>query len=832
MSTSRYIIYAICCIGILLSTSITVMGQTNPPASQNDPLEIFLRENGLNRMLITHLEVRAENAPNDRGKRIEQLHQAYATELFRRIENEAWSKNVLAKAKFSLAAHPNRKSERLRLAVAHREIELLQRDYLRAAAIGKTDVDQITEEIDLIQRGVKQQIENLDRLTELKQTEIGDARLLSQLRQQFRHGEYLLGWSHFFESAASLQHSKPVLRDAESSFRSFLDLDPHANLTKFSADQFGNQSRFQTMATAGLGAVMQGIGADKQAAYCFQTARENASLGLSAESEVDTINQWEFAGYLRDDRDRATKMLEDHTELLRNNELLGAILKRSNSADKLVEKALSGLTLMREVDQLRAAMESFPDAFSKGSGDASVECWIRGYLSLDDFQKDEEDASLEQATLELSTATKQLDPQLPAEIRGHCRFLLASCLHLNKNYPDAAREFAQAAELLRRSEDFRLCDEDLAAEAAYRAIQSVRLIVGEQKPNQERIAAWLNANAPASAFTKLANFDLDLERRDALSDQDAIDYLNRFRENESSVLVRSAASIELARRYRLANKTPIARFRNYVNAIESDSRISDDARIQTYYYYVSKLLALPNPLDFSDEINDVLANVKAMVEGTLALNQRKPQAAKFLYFQSLALKTLQRDNYTIAHEYFQRVKQSNHSSPWTAAAALEIAKIFENAETEEKVGDPIFRRQMISLYEFVSNLPNAAMPTNQEVVAFQLARLYLADDRLLEAESQVEGLAQKTQWLPIRAKLAEKKNDLRGSAMLWQQLEKQFSPGTVTWLDARLERLLVLYQFDKQAAQKLLRQTIALHPNMPADRAIRFGQLADRWGRR
>ena len=159
-----------------------------------------------------------------------------------------------------------------------------------------------------------------------------------------------------------------------------------------------------------------------------------------------------------------------------------------------------------------------------------------------------------------------------------------------------------------------------------------------------------------------------------------------------------------------------------------------------------------------------------------------------------------------------------------------MAKVFENVADKGDFGDHAFRGRMINVFEFLSKLPKSSKAANQEVVSLKLARLYIADDRLLEAEKLVHSSKQDPPWLPLLADLAEKKNDLPQSASLWQQVEKQSPAGTDAWLDARLKRLLVLHQFDERAATELLNRTIALNPSMPRDYVTRFQQLADQWG--
>ena len=826
-----FIARTLCCIACLLSFSMTANSQVVPSVVQRDPLEDFLIKNRLTRLLLTHREVQAEMGENDRDPALEKLQRSYATELFRSSNDDPWSKIILEKAKFSLAANTNRtnrQSERLRLAVSHREVELLQHDYLIGKNLAATDVDRIIEEINLIQRGVKQQVDNLDRLTELKQTEIGDQSHLNQLRKQLGHGEYLLGWSYFLKSAASDHQSKPVLRDAESYFRSHLKLDPHANLTKFRPDQFGPPSRFQSMATVGLASVMHSLGSQKQADHCFDIAHESARSGLNEERDVQSINRWKFAIFFNGgNRTLAAQVLDERPQLLRDKTLIGLILSQSRTEDPLVEKAVTQLTLDFDSDRLLKALDGFPNTFSQND---ILGPWLRGYLALDDFQKNGETTSLKRATRELSAAADKLDPQIPDQIRGHCQFLLGSCLHLSKRYTDAASEFSKAAKRLQQSENSRDGDRDLAAESAYRALQSVRLIPGDQGVREKNIVKWLNTFFPVSPFTRLANFDADSNRRNGLSDQEAVAYLSRLRENEPSALVRSAASVELAKRHSLSPTLQLATFGNFVKTIHADDRVSDDAKIQTNYYYVSKLLAQPSPQGFAEEVEEVLGNVKRMLEGTSTPGLKKTEAAKFLYFQSLALSTLQPKNHIAAHRFFREIERLDDSSPWTSAATIEIAKVFENAENTMNSNDQAFRGKMIDVYKFLFNRSNSTQSANREVVSHKLARLYLAEDRLLEAEKLLQNSKPDPHWLPLHADLAKKKNDLHRCASLWQQLEKQSLAGTDIWLDARLNRLSVLHQFDKPTAVELLDRTIALNPDMHPTYATQFQQLANRWG--
>jgi hypothetical protein len=840
MNVKPLIITAVFWTACLWSLLSAAYSQTHSPAAPGSQLEEFLIQHRMNRLLLTHREIQAEGGTKDRDEAIEKLHLSYVRELFQPIVDEAWAQQVLAKVKVSIALNPNRKTEDLRLAVSHREIELLQRKYLMGTKVALTEVDRITEEVNLIRRSLKQQSENLERLTELNQTVIGDQGRLNQLRQQLRHGDYVLGWSHFFKSAALGQHHIPALRDAESYFRSFLEIAPHRNLTKFSADQFGRRSRFQTMATVGLAAVMRGIGAggsvesEKQAEHCFEVAEENAGFSVNAKREIEAIHQWNFAGYLNaGDPNLAARLLDNHPELLRHQTLIATILRRPDAGDELVAKALTGLALNRDLGQLREAVNASPNLLSEAQMDSQrgvLGPWIRGYLALDDYQTTAETASLEQATLELTEVIGRLDQQTPAEVRGHCRFLLGSCLHLKKDYAAAVREFMLAAELAISSETFQDGHQSLAAESAYRALQSVRLLSGDQKINKQNILRWLNDNCPSSPFTKLANFDADLPRRALLPDQAAIAYLSRLRRNAPSDLIRTAASEELAKRYSTAAGIPIKAFKDYVKTIRNDGQISNHAKIQINYHYVSKLISQRKPLDFEKKIEDVLINVKDLIEDSDAQQHNTNAVAKFLFFQSLALSKLRPADHQRAFGYFQQLKRLNDSSRWTSAAAIEIAKIFETAGNQGSFDDQVFRDKMIGVYEFLSQRTQLATSAARPAITLKLARLYLAGGRLSEAETLLPDLGEDPLWLPLQADLANQKNDLRLSATLWQKLEKQCSAGSDAWMDARWNRLLVLHRFDEATATELLIRTRALHPSMPPTHAARMTQLADQWG--
>ena len=806
------------CIIHLLSVSTSVHGQVNELDAQLDPLESFLIENRLNRLLLTHREVRSSGQTENGDKALEQLQRFYAAELFRPLDDDPWSESILTKAKFALATHPNRKSQRLRLAVSHREIEVLQRDYLRGAEVVAEDVDRTIEEINLIQRGVNQQVENLQRLTELKETVIGDQGRLNQLRQQFGHGEYLLGWGHFLKSTASGHNNRPILRDAEAYFRSYLGIEPYTNLTKFSADRFGAQSRFQIMATVGLAIVMRVIGSNQQADHCFEVAMQNASHGLHENPK--SIAQWKFTSFLfGGNGDQAMTMLGQNSELLRGHSLIDAILSHPEIGDELIAIALTQLALHFEGDLLVKSLVDFPNAISKDDG---VGLWIGGYLALNEFQKTEESASLNLAIEKLNEAIKRFNTNTPAQICGHCRFLLGSCLYLSQRYQVATEEFLRASELLRTSPAF----QELAAEAAYRAFKSVRLTPGDQNDNRRTIAESINEHFPASGFAKLAKFELEIDQISSSTDQEIVDYLKMIRANALSKLVRSAASVELAKRYDSIANFPIETFGDFVQSIDRDDRITDQAQLQTYYYYVSTLIDRSNPLVFEKEISKTLAKIKTLIEGS-PIGRKRSETTKLLYFQILALRKSQPKNLSRVYEYFQKLKSLKVSSTWTSAATIEIAKAFEGAEDFENIDHQTSRNRMIEVYELLLTSTTSA---NEDTASFRLAQLYLDDGRLIEAEGLLANREEDPLWLSVQAELAARKNDSRESAKLWRQVEKQNPTGTAGWLDARLQRVSVLHQFDERAATELFKRTLALNPNMPRGYVTKFKQLADKWG--
>jgi len=479
-------------VSALLLSATSAQAQTDQPVAPKSSVEDFLIENGLSRLLLTHRESQVDNSAEDRAQQLEKLNRAYSVELFKPITDGDvdWAEQLLVKAKTSLAANPTKKAERLRLAIVHREVELLRREYLTGST--SIDADRIVDDLNSLGRGVQQQVENLERLTELQQTKIGDDVRLNELRQQSGHGEYLLGWSYFLQSAIKRHQEKQVLRDAESYFRSFLDLDPHLNLTKFPADNFGKRNRFQRSATLGLSLVMQAIGSRKQAEHCFAIAEEHAKSSANSNREIENFVRWKFVGLLdRDDSHGATAMLVDQPELAGDAVLTDAILNRPDAGPEFIALAMIELALSFKGERLRETIQKHPETFSRMS---DVEPWMRGYLAWNDYQKNDTPEMLRRAMDQLQKAVENFNAETRPAIEGHCRFLLASCMFEQSRFANAAQDFLVAMKLLHNNSP------DLAAESAYRAFQSKCLLPAEQRQHADKIAAHLIAGFPQSSF--------------------------------------------------------------------------------------------------------------------------------------------------------------------------------------------------------------------------------------------------------------------------------------------------------------------------------------------
>ena len=798
-------------------------GQAPPQMGSMPSVENFLNENGLPRLLLTYRETQASNATGDRAAMTEQLQRAYAMELFKPVADLAWAKQLLIKAKISLSANPIRQSQRLRLAVAHREVLLMRLAFFNGESV--VGVDQIINDLNSIQRGVKLQIDDLERLSQLQQSSLGDEVRLQDQRQLQRHGEYLLGWSYFLQSASQQHQDKQMLRDAESYFRAYLDLPPYLNLTKFSEDKFGKENRFQRSATVGLAVVMQAIGAEAQSKHCFAVAEANAKSIRSSNREIKIIERLKLIGLLNQGDFAALETtFVDQPERLSDSVLLNAILNRPETSTELTSLALIQLTLNFQSDQLQKTIELYPEAFSK-LGQTGL--WIRGYLQWEDYQQRGEPQKLQLATESLQEAENDFGEETRPAIEGHCRFLLASCRYEQKKFLAATKGFLSATKLL---ENF---DRDLAAQSAYRAFQSSHELPDEQRQIAETTAVRQMGSFPQSRFAQLTKFELTLDRLKGESNSDAIEYLSRYRTGDRSDLVVSAATVEIARRYQASPESEVQGFREFVEATNDDDRISTPAKIETNYYYLSALLDLPidqtNSAYLEKEIDGVLSRLQSLLGGPDLSNGRPSQKARQIYYQTLVLQKFHPEDVTQAFTKFQQIESLNSSSPWTLAGITKVAEFFEDVEDSRLATEQNLRFQMIDVYQALHSILESTKSTNRAAVKIKLAKLYIADGEFEAAKNLTKDETEDTVWLPIFASLAEADGDLRKSETLWQRLEELLPAGGDNWWTARMNRIEVLHQLDASQAKIMLDRTISLYPNAQPSIITRLQELADQW---
>ena len=819
------ILWTAATVDILCPTS--ACGQLDlSPAASKPSVEDFLAKNQLSRLLLAYRETQASNAISGRVAATEQLQRTYAIELFKPIADPAWAEQLLVRAKMSLAANPIRQSKRLRLAVAHREVEHMRLALLNGDRVAQAD--RIVNDLNSIQRGVKLQVDDLERLCELQQSSLGDEVRLQEQQQLRGHGEYLLGWSYFLKSASNQHQDKQVLRDAESSFRSYLDLPPYLNLTKFSEEKFGKENRYQRSAVVGLAVVMQAIGATTQSEHCFAIAEAHAQSVKSSNREIKNIVRWRFISFMNQgDFSAAKTLLLANPERLKDTVMLNAILNRTDSDAELTSLALLELALRFQPDQLRQSIERSPKVLANL---ADLRFWIRGYLAWDDYQKKGKPQMLQLAAETLQTAEKNFGEEIRPTIRGHCLFLLASCRLEYKNYSTATKDFLAATKLLANAEP------DLAAEAAYRAFQATQMLPDDRRQHSKKISLELIENFPQSRFARLVEFELTLDRLKKESNLDAMQYLARYRTGETGRtsdrpdLVVSAATVEMARRYESSAKNAVLSFRDFMKTIKNDSRINTHAKIESNYHYLNALLAQTNSAELRSEFESVLTELQSLLDHPDSAKGKQQKKARFIYYQTLVLSRLQPDAQTEAFSYFQQLQSLNDSSPWTLAATTEVARFFEDVVDSRFANEPVLRQKMIDVYQALQTITASTTSTNRDAVEIKLTKLYLAAGKIEAANDLAANAPENPSWLPTLAALANAKGDYPRSELLWQRLEQLLPTGSSDWWEARLNRLNVLHQVDVAKAKAMLASTISLFPEAPQRISVKLKELGKQWG--
>ena len=678
-----------------------------------------------------------------------------------------------------------------------------------------------------IQRGTKQQVDDLERLSELQQSGLGDEVRLQEQQQILGHGEYLLGWSYFLLSASKQHKDKQVLRDAESSFRSYLELAPYLNLTKFSADKFGKENRFQRSATVGLAVVMQAIGSAAQAEHCFKIAKVHAESASNPRREIENIARWQFIGLLNQgDFSSAKAMLTDQLrqpKLLNDSAILNAIVNRTGANDELTSLAMIELALSFQTDRLRKAIERSPVAFANL---ADLKPWIDGFLAWDDYQNEGDPQTLKLAIEMLQAAETKFSRTTRSSIRGHCLFLLASCNLEKHDYLSATNNFLSATKHLQKT------DPDLAAEAAYGAFKAASLLPKDQRQTSEDIAVELINNFPRSRFAELARFELTLKRLNTKSDSEAIQRLARYRAAGTGVrpnIVVSAATVEMARRYESSAEKTLHRFREFVKTVNNDKRNSNRSKIETNYHYLSTLLAQTNSAELDGEIEGVLSKLQSLLDQSDSKKPKQTETARYIYYQLLVLRRLYPEDQSQAFANFQQLQSLNVDSPWTLAATTEAARFFEDVDDSRFAAEPILRQQMIAVYQDLQSILRSTESTNREAVNIKLSKLYLADGKIDAAIILAADAPENASWLPILAELKEVQGDLRQSEVLWQQLEQLLPALSDDWWEARLNRLRVMHKTEPEAAKETLERTISLYQNTSQSVSTRLQELARQW---
>lgn len=880
-------LFAFAIIAAVFSATAPVYSQT---VDREALVERFLVQHKLSRLLVVHREIEAFENPVDAPRSADALakfHQALAEQLFQNQSDAKWSDQLVAKAKRSLTLNPGVDDRWLRLAILHHQTERLRAAFLNSDShhdlnrdprddsddrspqedADNASIQDLSEELRSLNRSITTQIEHFENLRGLKQLDANEGMLLIEARRQHGHGQLLLGWSSYLQWAADQPRRRETLRDAESYFRDYLAVPPYLNLTKFNAQQLDVTNNHRRSALIGLAMVMRGVGADVQADHCFSIAASDRiaasnRIAASGWTQRDSRNsqrrevfRWDFAGCLAaGNLPAAAMLLKQKPELVRDPVIIKSIVSRDDLPIALKQNAIVGATLnfeINRVNRLRGGTSGLADL----GLNLSMVAWIEGYSALAEYRASGEAIRLAQAQAKLNQAIDSFTNTDRRDAVGHCHFLLGRVLFTQKEYPAAAKQFLMANELLNRF------DSSLSGEAIYFAIRSLHGLPSDQGAAIDRLTNVLREQYSHLPYADLAEVRRIATRPVEKNLSPVSDRLNELSSTGHHPAVRSAATIEIARRIYASQPSSANDFESLIDAIGNDAGLSGDCQIETRLYYLAALTDRAQSLDLSttdsvgvetetvQKAESTIESINALLrtaafKSTPSITDRWNHSDRFVYHQIRWLKAIDALDVETASRLFGELEstqpQSHPRNQWALAAAIEIAAAFDAAQTsrlknegeqhEQDEQDEQDNQWLVEIYQSILASDPSTAAVDREAVAAKLAMILIDNRRIREAKSIADQRNETPLWIPVKTALAEQNGDFQTSERLWQQLERGLKPGTEDWFGARVSRLKAMYNYRPADAADLWKQTLTLYPDPPSDVAQRLRELALRWG--
>ena len=803
---------------LFLFISSTASAQT--AQRENRELEQWLEDRGLDDLLLEQFESRLESTTEfaEREQIAKRLAGLYGRKL---LSIDGNAQQLIDRTRELIQIYPQFESGRLRVAMLHArylENEKLFREWFRDGA-EFADKAQLEKTMRTLDGDLSSALTALTlRSEELYAAEqlSRDRRDSEQQRQMIEaealHCQFLAGWSRYFLALLIDDDRTVLLDESERSFREFLQLDQQTILSDFDSRWFDFSSVWHVRAVSGLAAIAAARKDESQSAHLYGLIETNA---VSRESREAAI-RFRYLGHCY------CKQFAAATNVIRNRKALQSMSRegrirlwltvketmRAIESKDLEQLALTGLTRNMAGEFL---VENSERVDALKSSETFESCWVRGYLEF--WKSENGDASAaDRANALLSKAVSlgTLDGN-PADV-ARCRYLLAWLMLKQRDLKNAIGLFSQVADQLAD------VDPQLASESAWFAastsIQAGKRGLGSMNDAWNRLERFVR-QWPDSPHANTAGFEkLKIELR-SMPPTDAIGRLRevpRGDQNYGAALLEVAAQNYRLWESRSNDPAAVDDLKTACDEVQSSGATSSLQKVRSNFLLINALLR--TPASSNEEMESLLIRSATILN---QLEDSRDTNVELLYYR---LQFQQRDNDSegvLASA--NKIVETGKGTRFELPALIQLAQYHDS----KLAGAVTKSRQQrieaaVDVYQKLSQRLGASVDqlkasSNARVAFSRLGELYQLAGRSVESEKIFQSLSD---LFPGNAgylrNLAASKSDRdpAASVKIWKRLAAGSEAGSDMWFESKLELAKDLGTRDRDAAIKLLKQTMQL----------------------
>lgn len=839
-------------------------------------LQIRLLENELKKTEKNEDELNQEARQAVAGR----LLRMYATRM---MAADPASERWFEKTKALLISHPALSTPSIRIAMSQAAYLENENRFQRWRAEGSR-----LDRMPPLNRGWQNSIDDLQRVQrDLDQTysdqltivqATGDntvamSNRLTQLESEIAHTDYLLGWTRYFSGVLNPQQRRKEFQQANVHFRRFLQIDPQMVLVQLEKKWIDFDSAYQTRALAGLAMCQRGLEHPDQSEHCFQLIRSSTN----DPSTIDLVSRWKLNSriYIND-----LVGLDPLIETMINDKQISKsgrarfwmeVWSGAKSLDgrvplvaqRLRHAATTGLARELQANRLVELMQDengFDTEPATLISDPYILAWVRGYLAFDAATRGPQETqakSFEVAKIELNKALGLLiqNPTGPKIDQLIIRFL---CLQTELGLHQS---ISIAPQLLELADEFeRQKHRELAAYSQWLAIGA--LSEASRSEHSRSVVAireidQLTRRFPNSPYHRQAEFlRAKLVNLNLPHDQ-AINRLSQFSVDHPSNI---AAKLEIVRHsylqwqsaHRRGNQdleeTSWEQLTSAVEAVltaeSADEGDRMDARLRLAGAKVLRSASTQDDIIATlDSIGDTLEG--SLDDSTTAKLQSDLASRSQAFAKELRLHrfhaALRFSDYQAAQTHMAWLGAHANGSPSHRSAVIEMARSLDERITglgKTKSNDTerqsLLNRAQSVFSELVDLLGIAdndlSNSSNARVAFARLAELKLelgqAEQSAAMASRLVEMFPKRKNYRLVLARSLQQSKQMEAALPHWRLLTSAAAAGSQEWYESKLAIVECMHAGgETESASKLLKQTLLLSPEIPAQWQNRVSEL-------